>query len=140
DHGGKVLVQTYHPDHPCIRLAVKHDYRTFADAELAARTLHQFPPSARLARIIFRSRDAQLVKNAAERWGLLLQSYIAQGLKVHGQAEAPLKKLEGWFRYHLLVLSGSVKTLHNCLKAVQAAYETRDDVEVTIDIDPVGML
>lgn len=140
EHGGKVLVQTFHPDHPCIKLAVKHDYRTFADAELASRSLHQFPPSARLARIIFRCRDAMRVQKAAERWGLLLQVHLPKGIKILGPAEAPLKKLEGWYRYHVLVLSGSVKTLHGTIRAVQAAYEAIEGVEITVDIDPVGML
>lgn len=140
DHGGKVLVQTFHPDHPCIRLATKHDYRTFAQAELAARAMHQFPPSARLARIILRSRDALQVEREATRWGQMLHPLQPQGLKVLGPAEAPLKKLEGWYRYHVLVLSGSVKILHGALKAVQAAYQPVDGVEVTIDVDPMGMM
>lgn len=140
DHGGKVLVQTFHPDHPCIRLAVKHDYRTFADAELVARALHQFPPSARLARIIFRSRDPIQVEREAGRWGQLLQAQLNKGLKILGPAEAPLKKLEGWYRHHVLVLAGSANTLHAALKAVQGTYVPLEGVELTIDIDPVGMM
>ncbi|HQR41295.1 MAG TPA: primosomal protein N', partial [Gemmatales bacterium] len=140
DHGGKVLVQTFHPDHPCIRLAVKHDYRTFAEAELASRVMHQFPPSARLARIILRSKDAVKVERESEKWGELLQPLLPRGLKVLGPAAAPLKKLEGWYRHHLLVLAGNSKTLHDALKQVQAAYQSVEGVEVTIDIDPVGMM
>ncbi|MFT3881258.1 MAG: primosomal protein N' [Gemmatales bacterium] len=140
DHGGKVLVQTFHPDHPCIRLAVKHDYRTFAEAELVGRAVHHFPPSARLARLVFRSRDAVRVEKEAERWGQLMQQEIPRGLKLLGPAEAPLKKLEGWYRYHALVLAGSSTTLHNALKSVQSKYEPAEGVEVTIDVDPVGMM
>lgn len=140
DHGGKVLVQTFHPDHPCIRLAVKHDYRTFAEAELVGRAVHHFPPSARLARIVFRSRDAVLVEKEAERWGQLMQQEMHKGLKLLGPAEAPLKKLEGWYRHHALVLAGSSSTLHNALKSVQSKYEAAEGVEVTIDVDPVGMM
>lgn len=140
DHGGKVLVQTFHPDHPSIRLATRHDYVTFAEAELAARTLHHFPPSTRLARIIFRSRDAIQVERESEQWTKLLEPHVGKGLKVLGPAAAPLKKLEGWYRHHLLVLTGTSHTLHAALKAVQSAYQPIDGVEVTIDIDPVGMM
>jgi primosomal protein N' (replication factor Y) len=140
DHGGKVLVQTFHPDHPCIRLAVKHDYRTFAEAELAARAMHQFPPSARLARIILRSKDAMKVDREASKWGEMLTPLLPRGIKVLGPAAAPLKKLEGWYRYHLLVLAGNSKTLHDALQHVKTGYETSKEVEVTIDVDPAGMM
>lgn len=140
DHGGKVLVQTFHPDHPCIRLAVKHDYVTFAEAELTARSLHHFPPSTRLARIIFRSRNDKLLEQEAQRWGGLMHSHVGKDLKMLGPAEAPMKKLEGWYRHHALVLSGSSNILHTALKAVQSHFEPAEGVEVTVDIDPVGML
>ena len=57
-----------------------------------------------------------------------------------GPAEAPLKKLEGWYRHHVLVLAGSANILHAALKTVQAVYVPLEGVELTIDIDPVGMM
>lgn len=140
EHGGKVLVQTYHPDHPCIRLAVKHDYVTFAEAELMARSLHHFPPSTRLARVIFRSRDSAKVEREAIRWGEMMQLQTGKELKLLGPAEAPLKKLEGWHRWHALVLTGSPAPLHAALKVVQGKFEAAEGVEVTVDVDPVGMM
>ncbi len=140
DRAGKVLVQTYHPDHPCIRLACKHDYLTFAEAELASRQIHGFPPSGRLARIILRSKDEKKACAQAEVWGTKLQEFASANLKVLGPAEAPFKRLEGWYRQHVLVLSGSVKVLHGALHEVLAKMEPSDEVELTIDIDPMSMM
>jgi primosomal protein N' (replication factor Y) len=140
ERGGKVLVQTYHPDHPCIRLAARHDYRTFAEAELNARQLHGFPPSGRLARIIFRSKVEKKVREEAQRWCDGMQPYVRHGLRILGPAEAPLKKLEGWYRHHLLVLSGSARLLHESLRAVEKTLVPPGGVEFTIDIDPMNML
>jgi len=140
DHGGKVLVQTYHPDHPSIRYAVKHDYRTFATAEIAARETHAFPPAGRLVRIVVRSKSEKRAREIADLWADLLKPHLASGIKLLGPAQAPLKKLEGWYRHHLLVLSGSVKALHEVIRGVRDGYEAAEGVEVSIDVDPMSML
>ena len=65
--GGRVLVQTFTPDHPCIALAATHDYARFVEAELAHRREHHYPPYQRLARIIIRSRDQQAASAFADQ-------------------------------------------------------------------------
>src|SRR5436309_4647468 len=47
--GGRVLIQTYTPEHPCVALAAGHDYMRFVARELEQRALHQYPPYQRLA-------------------------------------------------------------------------------------------
>ncbi len=105
-----------------------------------ARSLHHFPPSTRLARVIFRSRDPVKVEKEAIRWGEMMQLQTGKELKLLGPAEAPLKKLEGWHRWHALVLTGSPGPLHAALKTVQGKFEAAEGVEVTVDVDPVGMM
>lgn len=140
EHGGKVLVQTYHPEHPCIKLASKHDFRAFAESELGTRQVHGFPPIGRLARIIIRGRSEKKVQRFAESWAQELTPYVDANLKVLGPAQAPLKKLEGWYRHHLLVVSATSKRLHAALTAVKAKFEHADDLEFSIDVDPMNML
>jgi primosomal protein N' (replication factor Y) len=140
EHGGKVLVQTYHPEHPCIKLASKHDFRAFAESELGVRQVHGFPPIGRLARIIIRGKSEKKVERLAESWAQELQPHIGVTLKVLGPAQAPLKKLEGWYRHHLLVVSATSKQLHAALTAVKAKFEHADDLEFSIDVDPMNML
>jgi primosomal protein N' (replication factor Y) len=140
DHGGKVLVQTYHPDHPSIRFAIKHDYHAFAAAELAARTAHAFPPTGRLIRIIVRSKTEKKARAVADTWDKLLKPHLKTGIKILGPAPAPLKKLEGWYRHHLLVVSSAVKPLHTAVKTVRDNFKTVEGVEVSVDVDPMSML
>src|SRR5207237_1674354 len=54
--GGRVLIQTFSPEHPCIALAATHDYTRFVAGELAHRRAHNYPPYERLVRLIVRSR------------------------------------------------------------------------------------
>src|SRR5262249_60985964 len=65
--GGRVLVQTFTPDHPCIAFAATHDYAGFVASELAHREAHQYPPYQRLARVIIRSREQAPGGEFAER-------------------------------------------------------------------------
>src|SRR5437870_1020586 len=65
--GGKVLVQTYSPENPCITLAAVHDYQAFASGELAHRRAHNYPPYHRLARLIVRSREQDKAGLFADR-------------------------------------------------------------------------
>src|SRR5262249_1069057 len=57
--GGKVLVQTFNPEQPCIALAAKHDYIRFVEDELPHRREHNYPPYDRMARLIIRSRKQE---------------------------------------------------------------------------------
>jgi len=62
DRGGRVIIQTFSPDHPCIRDARTHDYHAFARRELAARRECNYPPFSRLARLLFEGKDAAAVE------------------------------------------------------------------------------
>ncbi|MEX2174224.1 MAG: primosomal protein N', partial [Pirellulaceae bacterium] len=66
DKGGRVLVQTFSPDHYAIQAAIAHDYARFAAAELPARQEHLYPPYAALIRLIFRGEADSMVEQLAE--------------------------------------------------------------------------
>ena len=63
--GGHVVVQSYAPDHPAIVAAANHDYDAFASAEIAARAAHDYPPTGRLARLVYSDRDRDRARDVA---------------------------------------------------------------------------
>jgi primosomal protein N' (replication factor Y) len=147
--GGRVLIQTYTPDHPCIALAATHDYLGFAAAELTHRRAHNYPPYERLARLIVRSRDQEAAAGFAERLagafhtalqGLGSTSVPAGSVRLLGPAEAPVFRLKGYYRYHFQLQSPSPATLHEVLRAVLPAVRPPARVEFTLDVDPFNML
>jgi primosomal protein N' (replication factor Y) len=73
--GGRVLVQTFNPEQPCIALAAKHDYEGFASQEMAHRQAHSYPPYQRMARLIIRGRDQAAAGDFAEAQKLLPLSF-----------------------------------------------------------------
>jgi primosomal protein N' (replication factor Y) len=145
--GGKVLVQTFTPDHPCISLAATHDYAKFVETELGHRRAHNYPPYQRLARLIIRSRDQEEAAAFAERLAATVTTTLekmppetAKDVRLLGPAEAPVFRLKGYYRYHFQLQSPSPATLHQVLRAVLPTLRTPSGVEFTLDVDPFNML
>ncbi len=147
DNGGKVLVQTFTPDHPAIALAATHDYAAFVAGELAHRKAHQYPPYQRLARVIVRGREQEAAGAFAEQMAGAFQTALkaleARGpveLRLLGPAEAPVFRLKGYYRYHFQLQSPSAATLHQILRAVTPSLRAPAGIEFTLDVDPFQML
>jgi primosomal protein N' (replication factor Y) len=145
--GGRVLVQTFSPDHPCIALAATHDYAGFVAGELTHRRGHNYPPYQRLARVIIRAREEAVGAEFAER----LAGAFSEALKkmkeagpaevrLLGPAEAPVFRLKGFCRYHFQLQSPSPGTLHQVLRQVMPALHPPAGVELMLDVDPYNML
>jgi primosomal protein N' (replication factor Y) len=146
-NGGRVLVQTFTPDHPSIELAAKHDYPAFVSGEMAHRRTHKYPPFQRLARLIVRSRQPQPGAEFAERMATAfetakerLKDQGGDELRLLGPAEAPVFRLKGYHRYHYQVQSPSPGLLHQLLRAVLPTLNAPSGVEYTLDVDPFNML
>ncbi len=142
--GGRVFVQTLTPEHPCIALAAKHDFDTFAAAELLHRKAHNYPPYHRLARLIVRGRDQEAAANFSETmagaFNQALKKIHGSEVRLLGPAEAPVFRLKGYYRYHFQLQSPSAATLHQVLRAVLPTVRVPSGVEFTLDVDPFQML
>jgi primosomal protein N' (replication factor Y) len=145
--GGKVLVQTFTPEHPAVALAAAHDYAGFVVTEMAHRKEHQYPPFHRLARVIVRSRDqnaaAEFANRTSEAFTAALAKLAATGpadVRLLGPAEAPVFRLKGYYRFHFQLHSPSAGTLHQVLRAVLPMLRPPAGVEFTLDVDPFQML
>jgi primosomal protein N' (replication factor Y) len=147
--GGKVLVQTFSPEHPSIALAAAHDYLGFAAAELATRRQHKYPPYQRLARLVIRSKEKDAAGDCADRLAAAFapaiesakrQNAEAGELRILGPAEAPVFRLKGYYRFHFQLQSPSSAFLHQVLRAVIPTVRLPREVDLTVDIDPQDML
>jgi primosomal protein N' (replication factor Y) len=147
--GGRVLVQTFNPEQPCIALAATHDYEGFVNQELIHRQTHNYPPYQRMARLIIRGRDQAAAGDFAERmagaFNAALASLTQSGksladVRVLGPAEAPVFRLKSYYRFHFQVQSPSPGSLHQLLRHVLPAVKPPTGVEFALDIDPLNML
>ncbi len=147
--GGRVLIQTFTPEHPSIALAAAHDYEGFVAQESAHRRQHHYPPYQRMARLIIRGRDQSAAGDFAERMAGAFQAALSSlasvgssgiDVRVLGPAEAPVFRLKGYFRFHFQIQSPSAGTLHQLLRKVLPTVRPPAGVEFTLDIDPLNML
>jgi primosomal protein N' (replication factor Y) len=147
--GGRVLVQTFNPEQPCIALAAAHDYEGFVQQEMAVRQAHNYPPFQRMARLIIRGRDQAAAGDFAERmagtFNAALTSLAQTGkqltdVRVLGPAECPVFRLKSFYRFHFQVQSPSPGSLHQLLRHVLPVVKPPTGVEFALDIDPQNML
>ncbi len=148
DLGGEVLVQTMSPEHYSILLASRHDYEGFYIRESGARGALNYPPFARLARVLVTGPDRGRVEELAQKWASALIAGAGgpggpEGLfDVLGPAPAPLARVKDRHRFHVIVKSRSGKGLRTALKSVSDRLEEKagNDMSVVVDIDPVNLM
>jgi len=146
--GGRVLVQTYNPDHPAIELAAAHDYESFATKEMEFRRLHKYPPFQRMARIIVRSEKQEAAGKFAEELAGAFEHALRKrpatdkspGLRLLGPAETPVFRLNNYFRFHFQLHSASAAVLHEVMREVLATVRPPHGVDLQVDVDPYNMM
>jgi len=144
DAPGRVLVQTFYPDHYAIRLAAEQNFDGFFSKEMAFRRMMHYPPITALANVVAQheklERAAQVAKEMGEFFNRVEGQY--PGIKILGPGPAPLAKVERRYRIQYLLKSASRSTLHALLKQLahhctQSGLQPR---EVMIDVDPVTLM
>ncbi|HOX24905.1 MAG TPA: primosomal protein N' [Candidatus Krumholzibacteria bacterium] len=138
---GRVLLQTWQPDHPVILCAAEHDFVGFARLEAAHRRVAGYPPFQRLLRLgLSGPRQRETSEAAAQLKVALARQLAGDGRTVLGPAPAVFARLQGRFREHLLVKGdlsrGEKAWVADCCRALRDAYR---GLEVIVDIDPVGV-
>lgn len=139
---GLVAIQTLCPEAEPIARAAALDYEGFVEAEFAARRELGYPPYARLIRIIAESADAKL---AGDRLGSVARELRRRGevagFQVLGPAPAPLARVRGRFRRHLLLKCPSEAALDEARRALSGLEsESGRRLRFLVDVDPAGML
>ena len=104
EKGGRVLVQTFNPDHPAIQAAVRHDYAAFAAGELPIRKMFSYPPFSSMVRFVVRGPQEKTTEQFAQALGQSLVVALDAGsaeARVLGPAAAPFAKLRGKYRFQI---------------------------------------
>lgn len=144
DRPGRVVFQTFQPNHPSVLFAAQHDYAGFYEAEKEARRELEYSPYARLVAVRIDAAEESKAQAVADELATLAraQPAIMDGtVRLLGPAPAPIARLRGRFRYRLLMLSSDRRRL----RSVAAAIAHRVDqglspARASVDVDPVSML
>jgi primosomal protein N' (replication factor Y) len=139
---GRVLIQTFYPDHYAIQDAVQQDYLAFFERETNFRRTMGYPPFTSLANVIV--RDTNLEK--AIRWSRQLSEYFSphngKGARILGPASAPLARLKKEYRFQFLLKSPKRSVLTKLLTGALDYCEANEipDTAVLVDMDPLSLM
>jgi primosomal protein N' (replication factor Y) len=136
---GRVLLQTFSPEHPVMQALVSGDLDAFMREEADMRRPGHWPPFGRLAALIVSSEDEREAERVARDLGLEAPHGL-EGVEVLGPAPAPLAMLRGRHRRRLLLKTRRDIAVQPILRAWLARVEPPSSVRVQVDVDPVGFL
>lgn len=149
DHMGRVIVQTFNPEHYAITTARDHDYQSFFQKEKELRKQLSYPPFSYLACLRLRGNNKRVTANMAHQVGKEIMGILGKWpkrgkeIQVLGPAEAPLAKLKGKYRWQILVKSKGAELLHYFLEKVEGVSKRKlrsSGVSMIMDVDPYQML
>jgi primosomal protein N' (replication factor Y) len=143
---GVVFVQTYTPFSPSIQFARHHDFAGYFQQEIEFRERCDFPPFKHAILITVRSAHEGRAKLSAETLKRRLKEALAYSAEAapksgaYSAAPTPLEKLQGQFRFHILIRGEAILRLSRLVRETLDKLPFPEDVTVTVDVDPHQLL
>lgn len=137
DLPGRVLVQTYHPEHYAIQYAQQHNYSGFVAKEMQYRRWMHYPPFTVLANVLVQSDRLEEAAGWAATLGRWFAAKRLETVRVLGPSVAPISRIKRIYRFHFVLKSESRRllgdTLRNMLEEAEARAIPRRAVIVDVD-------
>ena len=137
---GEVFVQTYTPFSPSIQFARHHDFAGYFEQELEFRERCDFPPFKHAVLITVRSEHEARASFSAETLARRLREALPEEFTRGAPAPAPLEKLQGHYRFHILLRGEAIMRLSRLIRETLDKLPFPEDVTVAVDVDPYQLL
>jgi primosomal protein N' (replication factor Y) len=144
---GTVLIQTYQPEHYVFRTVQAQDYDSFFQQELESRRQLGYPPFTRLALVRLSGPQEEPVAHATRRLATALENFrtrdqdLRARVRLLGPAPAGLARLQGRFRWQILIKSYGRPPLLRLLQHLHQVWAPTSGarLSLTLDIDPATL-
>ncbi len=142
DAPGKVVLQTFFPDHYAIQFAAVHDYHGFYEKEIRFRSWMHYPPFNAVSNVLVRSPKLEEALAWSGILGKWFDSARKEGVRVMGPAAAPIVRLKTEYRYHFLLKSPSRERMNSLLRAMleHATEQKIPRNNVVVDVDALSLV
>jgi len=138
---GRVVIQTFSPDHYGIRPVRYHDYESFYAEEIRHRAALHYPPHGRLLHATVSAEEEATARQTAETLVGVARRDADGGVEILGPAPCPLARLRGRFRYQLLVKAPDAEPLLRVGRGLaKAAAALPEGITASVDVNPTNML
>lgn len=142
DTTGKVIIQTFNPEHYALLHAQNHDYKSFYKDEFEFRKALLYPPFGRIINMRLSSVKKDMLINVADRLGMqakIISARYKNAVEIIGPAESPLAKLKGRFRFQMLIKGSNLNILHQIAQELIQNHKN-SSVKMTVDVDPENFM
>lgn len=134
---GKVVVQTYNPEHYAVKAGAVHDYPAFFEQEAAFRRELAYPPYCQLIKLTLQGSDEARIRRQAEETAAELRHHFAdKGPVAIGPFPAPIAKISDAYRMNILIKTTDIAAATGIIRDI--GLESRSDL--VIDVDPLNVL
>jgi primosomal protein N' (replication factor Y) len=143
DKPGLVIVQTWLPNAPVIKYAMKYDFNGFVKDEMKHRQACFLPPVWRMAIIQMRCVKYELLEAAAKAMAERLEQTIRRlglEIKVRGPMPAVISRIQRYHRLQIIVQAPTASDMHKLFSDIRNQSPIRPSVDIYYDVDPVHVL
>ncbi len=149
DRPGRVILQTYNPEHFSIHTAKSQDFMTFYNQEIGFRKAFRYPPFSRMVLLKISGKNAEKTKAFALSTGQLCvqlkatEAGFQNTIDILGPIEAPLTRIARQYRWQILLKSPSAEALHRFVRTLlfeRGLAASPKHVCLAVDVDPFFML
>ena len=134
---GKILIQTFNPEHSLYSALKENNIQKFIELEIASREKNGLPPFTKFASVIISGTNKELTEETAKN---LVASFPKNGVSILGPAPAPLFLLRGRTRWRILLKSSKKIALSKVIKNWISPQKSPKNIKIQIDIDPLTFL
>lgn len=137
---GRVIIQTYWPDHPAVVAASEHSGAAFYASERALRQQLGYPPFGRLANLVVRARASEVAARGCASAYAALTAQLPSDWNILGPSPAPLNRLKGVWRWHCVIKSPPDAAIGRVTSAALENVEWPEGSTWVLDVDPASLM
>jgi len=133
EYSGTVYVQSFNPNNPVLQSCKSYDYEGFYEHEIMVRSELGYPPFTNIAKILVSSMDESKVKNKIlDVYNQILKITDSKNISIMGPSVCPIEKIQGRYRYHIILTSKSRSKLIHVIEYVRDYYLNSNETDPRI--------
>lgn len=136
---GRVIIQTYTPNHYAIEKSINHDYPGFFNEEIKFRQELNYPPFTHVVEVKLRGRDEDKVIKLSHEMAEHLNTLNRGTVEIVGPAPGFISKMGGQYRWIILIKGDDPESICGLIDEALRKIKGKSAVIITIDVDPVGL-
>lgn len=138
EHPGRVLMQTYQPEHPVLTAICNCARDTFMATDMAGRRMAQMPPYGQLIAIVVEGEKENVLQHFCA--DMAAAAPILNGAKIMGPITAQVYQIRNWYRMRFLIAGGQNARLQPIVTHWLSRVRVPANIRIKIDVNPINFM